>query len=167
MTASACTRDDEQYVQESAGEMTLKITSSAFAEGEMIPKKYTCDDENISPHISWSDLPDGTMSLAMIMDDPDAPVGIWVHWVLYNIPADQDGLPEGVKGIGMEGKNTSGKVGYGGPCPPKGPAHRYFFKVYALGTVLDLGAGVTKGDLERAMQGHILAQGQLMGKYQR
>jgi Raf kinase inhibitor-like YbhB/YbcL family protein len=167
MTASACTRDDEQYVQESAGEMTLKITSSAFAEGEMIPKKYTCDDENISPHISWSDLPDGTMSLAMIMDDPDAPVGIWVHWVIYNIPADQDGLPEGVKGIGMEGKNTSGKVGYGGPCPPKGPAHRYFFKVYALGTVLDLGAGVTKGDLERAMQGHILAQGQLMGKYQR
>jgi Raf kinase inhibitor-like YbhB/YbcL family protein len=166
-TTSACATDDDQNVQESVGEMTITLTSSAFAEGETIPKKYSCDGDNVSPPLSWSDLPDGTMSLALIMDDPDAPAGTWVHWVLYNIPADQNGLIEGVRGVGIEGKNTSGKQSYGGPCPPRGPAHRYFFKIYALDTILDLDTGATKADLERAMQGHILAQGELMGKFQR
>jgi Raf kinase inhibitor-like YbhB/YbcL family protein len=167
MVASACTPDDDQNVQESSGEMAIEITSSAFTESEMIPKKYSCDADYVSPAISWAGLPEDTMSLALIVDDPDAPAGTWVHWVLYNIPADQNALPEGVKGVGIEGKNTSGKTGYGGPCPPKGPAHRYFFRLFALDTTLDVKAGLTKSELEQAMQGHILAQGQLMGKYQR
>jgi Raf kinase inhibitor-like YbhB/YbcL family protein len=167
MTLSACTSDNKPTMQESVSDMTIKFTSSAFSEGETIPKKFTCDGDNVSPPLSWSDLPEGTMSLALIMDDQDAPAGTWVHWVLYNIPADQNGLIEGVRGAGIEGKNTSGKQSYGGPCPPRGPAHRYFFKIYALDTILDLEPGATKGDLERAMQGHSLAEGQLMGKHQR
>jgi len=167
MSASACTPDDGQKMQESVDEMAIKLTSAAFSEGGTILRKYTCDAENVSPPLSWSGLPDGTMSLAFIMDDPDAPAGTWVHWVLYDIPPDQKDFKEGIKGVGVEGKNTSGKLGYGGPCPPKGPAHRYYFKIYALDKNLDLNTGATKGDLEKAMRGHILAQGQLMGRYQR
>jgi hypothetical protein len=147
--------------------MAIQLTSSAFTEGSTIPKKYTCDGEDISPALEWSGVPQGTKSLALIVDDPDAPVGTFVHWVLYDIPADATGLPEGVTGTGTLGKSSFGKTGYGGPCPPKGPAHRYYFKLYALDTALGLKAGSTKAEVEKAMQGHILAQGQVMGKYSR
>jgi hypothetical protein len=162
-----CTQGNEQNIQESVGDMAVKLSSTVFSDGEMIPKKYSCDAENISPPLEWSDIPDGTKSLALIVDDPDAPAGNWVHWILYNISADQDNLVEAVADVGEQGKNTSGKISYSGPCPPKGPAHRYFFKIFALEIVLDLEACATKNELERAMQGYILAQGQLMGKYQR
>lgn len=167
VTLTDCSKKNDRNVRESVDEMSIKLTSSAFKEGEMIPKKYSCDAENISPPLVWSGIPEEPKSFALIVDDPDAPAGNWVHWVLYNIPADQDNLVEGVAGVGTQGKNTSGKLNYGGPCPPKGSAHRYFFKIYALDTVLELNAGATKAELEKAMQGHILAQGQLMGKYQR
>jgi Raf kinase inhibitor-like YbhB/YbcL family protein len=151
----------------------LTITSSAFREGETIPKKFTCDAGDTSPDINWAGLPAGTKSLALITDDPDAPGGTWVHWVLFNIPASRTGLAEGVvktttvAGVGAQGKNSSGNIGYNGPCPPKGKPHRYFFKVYALDRSLDINPGATKADVENAMRGHILAQGQLIGKYGR
>jgi Raf kinase inhibitor-like YbhB/YbcL family protein len=167
LTSTACTLDNRQEVQEIKLELEIRLISSAFTDGEMIPKKYTCDAENVSPPLSWSDIPEGTESLALIVDDPDAPAGTWVHWILYDIPADQNGLSEGVQGVGIEGTNNFGDIGYGGPCPPKGPAHRYFFKIYTLATTLELDAGESKENLERAMEGHILAQGQLMGQYQR
>lgn len=152
--------------------MTIELTSPAFIQGEAIPAKYTCDGADISPPLQWQSLPDGTESLALIMDDPDAPRGTWVHWVLYDIPAATGELPENVApadtvpGGGSQGKSSWNRVGYGGPCPPSG-AHRYFFKLYALDTVLNLAAGATKEELLSAMEGHILAQGELMGTYAR
>lgn len=152
--------------------MELKITSTAFDEGGLIPKKYTCDAENVSPPLSWSNAPEKTKSFALICDDPDAPAGIWVHWVVYNIPAGEKGLTEAItpskkldNGT-MQGLNDFGKTGYGGPCPPGG-THRYFFKLYALDTTLSLQGDVTKDSLLEAMKGHILSEGQLMGKYTR
>ncbi len=153
--------------------MSIQLTSTAFKEGEAIPKKYTCDGQDVSPSLSWTDLPAGAKSLALIADDPDAPAGTWVHWVLFNIPVSLRGLPEGVAktatvpGVGVQGNNDFRKTGYGGPCPPRGKPHRYFFKVYALDSVLQLNPGAGKADLEKAMKGHILGQGQLMGKYSR
>jgi len=147
--------------------MSITLTSTAFTEGGTIPKKYTCDDANFSPALAWSGVPEGTRSLALIADDPDAPVGTWVHWVLYDLPADLTSLPEGAQGLGTQGTNDFRRAGYGGPCPPKGPAHRYYFKLYALDTQLNLKPGASKADVEKAMKGHILAQGQLMGKYGR
>jgi len=153
--------------------MALQVTSSAFEEGGTIPRQYTCDGPDDSPPLAWSGDPAGTQSLALISDDPDAPVGTWVHWVIYDIPPDLTALPEGVaktdtvEGIGVQGTNDFRRVGYGGPCPPPGKPHRYYFKLYALDTTLGLGPGATKKDVEQAMQGHILAQGQLMGKYGR
>jgi Raf kinase inhibitor-like YbhB/YbcL family protein len=150
----------------------MKITSSAFKEGEMIPAQYTCDDKNISPQIEWGDVPQGTKSLALICDDPDAPAGVWVHWVVFNIPPDlkeiKENLPNDKKiSNGMcQGTSDFRKTGYGGPCPPGG-THRYFFKVYALDKILELEAGSTKAQLLKAMEGHILAEGNLMGKYRR
>jgi len=152
--------------------MDIIVSSTAFKEGEAIPKKYTCDGENISPPLEWSDIPKGTKSIALIADDPDAPRGTWVHWVLFNIPADVNGLPENVpprstlKNGARHGINDSRKLGYDGPCPPGG-THRYFFKLYALGVVLSLETGATKVQLLKAMEGHILGEGQLMGKYKR
>jgi Raf kinase inhibitor-like YbhB/YbcL family protein len=152
--------------------MALTITSSAFTEGAMIPGKHTCDAEDISPDLSWSGVPQGAKSLALICDDPDAPVGTWVHWVLFNLPADVTALPAGIpadavlKNGARHGKNDFRKLGYGGPCPPGG-THRYYFKLYALDTVLTLQSGSTKAELLAAMQGHILAEAQLMGKYKR
>lgn len=152
--------------------MELKVTSSAFQEGQMIPPKYTADGEDISPQIAWSNVPEGTKSIALINDDPDAPMGTWVHWVLWNIPPEVTALDEDIPAVKeladgtQQGKTDFGSIGYGGPAPPSG-VHRYFFKVYALDTMLDLAAGATKADLEKAMKGHILAQGQLMGKYTR
>lgn len=146
--------------------MAIKITSTAFAEGEMIPRKYTCDGDDISPPLQISDVPENTKSLALIMDDPDAPVGVWDHWIVFNIPASISQINEGEEPQGVLGKNSWGRTGYGGPCPPSG-THRYFFKIYALDTMLNLDAGASKKEVIRAMEGHILAEGQLMGRYSR
>jgi len=152
--------------------MALELTSTAFAPGQPIPRKYTCDGENVSPPLRWSDPPQGTRSLALICDDPDAPAGTWVHWVLYNLPATARALAEAVPANAdlpdgsRHGKNGWGRLGYGGPCPPSG-THRYFFKLYALDTVLGLASGMDKSQLLQAMQGHILAQTELMGTYKR
>lgn len=152
--------------------MKIKVESTAFTEGGMIPKKYTCDGQDVSPPISWSGIPDKAKSIALIADDPDAPMGTWVHWVVYNLPANVTGLPEGVPSQktlsngGMQGMTDFRRIGYGGPCPPGG-THRYFFKVYALDTEINLDPGVTKGQLLKAMEGHILAEGGVMGRYQR
>ncbi len=152
--------------------MAITITSSGFTEGGMIPKKYTCDADDISPDLKWSGVPKEAKSLALICDDPDAPVGTWVHWVLFNLPADVSTLSAGVapdavlKNGALHGKNDFRKLGYGGPCPPGG-THRYFFKIYALDTLLSLESGSTKAQLLAAMKSHILAEGQLMGKYKR
>jgi Raf kinase inhibitor-like YbhB/YbcL family protein len=151
---------------------SIRVSSTAFREGELIPRKYTCDGNDLTPPLSWSSLPAGTKSVALICDDPDAPAGMWVHWVIFNIPATEKGLAEGVTSAGglpagsKQGINDFHKMDYGGPCPPGG-THRYFFKVYALDTVLALSEGASKGQLLKAMEGHILDQGQLMGKYSR
>ena len=152
--------------------MEMKITSQAFEDEGMIPEKYTCDDINVSPPFAWSPGPEGTRTYALICDDPDAPMGTWVHWVLFDLPVNVNELPEGIpperdlESGAKQGMNDFRKIGYGGPCPPGG-THRYFFKLYALDTEVDLEAGATKSDLLRAMEGHILAESQLMGKYQR
>lgn len=152
--------------------MDITITSTAFEEGGMIPKKYTCDGEDVSPPLAWTGIPEGTRTLALISDDPDAPMGTWVHWVLFNIPPDTKGLPEAVPPDEMlengarHGITDFRRIGYGGPCPPAG-THRYFFKLYALDTGLDLKAGSSKKQLMEAMEGHVLAEGQLMGRYSR
>ena len=151
----------------------LTLTSAAFKAGEMIPRRYTADGMDVSPPLKWKNVPPGCKSLALIVDDPDAPAGTWVHWVLYNLPPSAAEVPEGVAeqkslvGGMKQGKNDFGRFGYGGPSPPPGKAHRYFFKLYALDTLLDLPPGVTKKQLLQAMEGRILAQAELMGTYQR
>ena len=147
--------------------MSIQITSTAFTEGGKIPRLYTCDDQNVSPPLAWTGVPTNTVSLALIMDDPDAPSGTWVHWVLYNLPSTLIGLDQGKSGGGTDGKNDFGQLGYGGPCPPRGSNHRYFIKIYALDATIELKAGATKAQVENTMKGHILAQGQLMGRYAR
>ena len=153
-------------------EMKINVGSSGFTEGGMIPKQFTCDGADISPPLSWSTVPEGTKSIAIIVDDPDAPAGTWVHWLVYNLPPDLKGLPENVPAQktlangGMQGMTDFRRIGYGGPCPPSG-THRYFFKVYALDSILDLFPGAIKKRLLSAMEGHILAEGELMGKYRR
>ena len=152
----------------------FNITSDAFANGQSIPAKYSCKRRNISPALAWANPPDRTQSLALIMDDPDAPMGTWIHWVLYNIPAEirslQEDLPITGKNVDPNaiyvGKNSSGKTGYDGPCPPSG-THRYFFKVYALDTTINLLPGATKEQLLQEMDRHILAQGELVGTFSR
>lgn len=152
--------------------MQLTITSSAFKQDGMIPSQYSCDGRDVSPPLSWSEGPAGTQSYALITDDPDAPMGTWVHWVMYNIPKEVSELVEEVptveklKNNALQGKNDFGRYGYGGPCPPGG-THRYYFKIYALDTMIQSGPGLTKKQLLKAMEGHILAQGELMGKYSR
>jgi Raf kinase inhibitor-like YbhB/YbcL family protein len=155
----------------------LTIKSEAFAAGEVIPRKYTGDGQDSSPPLTWSDPPAGTKELALIMDDPDAPTPEpWIHWVIYGISAGAGGLPEGVTPServqspagALQGKNSWSKTGYGGPAPPKGHGvHHYHFKVYALDSALNLDPGATKASLLSAMQGKILAQGELVGTYQR
>ena len=150
----------------------IRLASAAFTEGQTIPRQYTCDGVNISPPLEWTGLPKSAKTIAIIADDPDAPAGTWVHWVIYNLPADTMGMienlpmTEDVKGGGLQGKNDFEKIGYGGPCPPTG-RHRYFFKLYAIDDELPLKGGATKSDVEKAMEGHILAQAQLMGTYHR
>ncbi len=153
--------------------MGMEIHSKAFSPMGEIPKVYTCDGKDISPPLEWSGAPEGTRSFALICDDPDAPVGTWVHWVLYNLPATTTMLPEAVPASrtiengACQGTNDFGRIGYGGPCPPPGKLHRYFFKLYALDTQIDLPPGSTKAELVRAMEGHILAETELIGTYGR
>jgi Raf kinase inhibitor-like YbhB/YbcL family protein len=151
----------------------LAVTSAAFGPGQPIPVKYTCQGDDVSPPLQWDGAPANTKSFALICDDPDAPGGTWVHWVLYNQPPGAPSLPENTAKSELlpngaaQGRNGFQNIGYGGPCPPGGKAHRYFFKVYALDAALALKGRPDKEKLLAAMSGHILAQGQLMGTYQR
>lgn len=153
--------------------MPFTLESRDFMHGGDMPRKFTCEGDDLSPALFWSEPPAGTKSLALIADDPDAPAGTWVHWVFYNAEPPLRELPQGVakteevQGIGRQGLNDFRRVGYGGPCPPPGKPHRYFFKLYALDAKLPLPARASKKDVERAMQGHILAQAELMGRYRR
>jgi Raf kinase inhibitor-like YbhB/YbcL family protein len=148
------------------------LNSHSFSDGDTIPKKYTCDAENVSPELHWSDPP-AAKAFALIVDDPDAPSGTWVHWVLVDVPGATHDLPEAagkrapLPSGAQQGKNDFGKSDYGGPCPPPGAPHRYFFKLYALDSKLSLKEGATKAEVEKAMQGHIVGQTQLMGRYGR
>ncbi len=151
----------------------LTLSSTSFEPGKEIPVKYTCDGDDISPQLSWDGAPEGTETFALIMDDPDAPGRVFTHWVLYNIPASRNELPEGVnaekfikKGC-SQGVNDFRMMGYGGPCPPPGKPHRYRFHLYALDTTLDLPSGVTKSAVLEAMKGHILAEAEIIGLYKR
>jgi hypothetical protein len=148
--------------------MTLEITSPAFAHEQGIPELYTCKGQDISPPLQWSQPPAGTQSFVLIMDDPDAPIGTWDHWLVFNLPAETRELTEAVSGLpsgAQPGRNSWRRNDYGGPCPPGGARHRYFFKLYALDTRLDLLDGARKAKLEKAMDGHILAQAELIGIY--
>lgn len=153
--------------------MALRIEGPAFQPGGAIPRKHTCDGADVSPALVWSGVPTAVKSFALICDDPDAPAGTWVHWVIYGIPATSKGLPEGVPPShrladgSMQGSNDFGKIGYGGPCPPRGKPHRYFFKLYALGADPALGPGASKAQLVRAIEGKVLAQAELVGTYGR
>jgi len=164
--------DDVQSKVKGGKKMAITITSAAFTEGSIIPREYTCDGEDISPPLAWAGIPENAKSLALICDDPDAPMGTWVHWVLFNIPAhimelsakipSEKIIQNGAK----HGINDFRKIGYGGPCPPGG-THRYYFKLYALDTEINAEAGITNIELLKKMEGHILAEGQLMGRYSR
>ncbi len=153
--------------------MALSIKSSAFNDGGMMDAKYTGKGEDMSPSLSWSGAPDGTKSFALICDDPDAPFMTWVHWVIYDIPANVGELPEAVpkektlSSGARQGRNDFRKIGYGGPYPPPGGAHRYFFKLYALDTMLNLEPGLAKKELLKKMEGHILEEAQIIGKFKR
>jgi Raf kinase inhibitor-like YbhB/YbcL family protein len=163
---AGCTAQPADTQVEGEVPMNLILTSSAFQEGQTIPVKYACDGQNVSPPLAWSEVPAGTISPALIVDDPDAPGGAFVHWVLYDLPGDATALGEGTS-VGVQGVNGFRKSGYGGPCPPKGSTHRYYFKLYALDKALGLKPGASKADVEKAIQGHILTWGQIMGKYGR
>jgi len=153
--------------------MSLTLTSSSFPRGGDIAGKFTCDGEDVSPQLAWNDVPAGTQSFALLADDPDAPVGNWNHWVLWNVPATARSLAEGVSKTGKlpdgseQGMNDFHMIGYNGPCPPPGKPHRYYFKLFALDTKLALNIGARKADLEAAMKGHIRAQSEWMGRYAR
>jgi Raf kinase inhibitor-like YbhB/YbcL family protein len=153
--------------------ITMKLTSTAFQDGAFIPDTFTCKGANISPPLLWSGMPAGTKSFAVTCEDPDALVGVWIHWVMYNIPPDKTGLDQQVvpkqtlPDGSVQGTNDFGDIGYSGPCPPKDTPHRYYFKVYALDTTFNLTGKVTKQVLDEKMTDHIIGQGQLIGKYER
>lgn len=154
--------------------MEIQVVSTAFHEGEAIPVQYTCDGENVSPPLRWGSIPKNSQSLALICEDPDAPSGPFVHWLIFNMPPIVSDLPEAlpttetlVESGSIQGRNDFDQLGYMGPCPPPGRPHRYFFRLYALDTKLDLRAGATKHEFERAIKGRILAEGHLMGTYKR
>jgi Raf kinase inhibitor-like YbhB/YbcL family protein len=172
LTILACSGQGKNQTNEIKGGGKMEIKSSAFKTGEIIPSKYTCDNIDVSPPLEWAQVPDGTKTFALICDDPDAPMGTWVHWILFNLPGSILELTENVPKIEVlkngakQGKNDFGKIGYGGPCPPGG-THRYYFKIYALDKELDSKPGITKKELLKAMEGRILAEGQIMGRYKR
>lgn len=144
----------------------MKIESEAFKTHSPIPSKYTCDGEDVSPPLTFHDIPNGTKSLALVADDPDAPRGTVDHWIVWNLKPEEHHLSEGAK-VGKHGSNSYGLAYYRGPCPPKGAPHRYFFKLYALDTILELPEGISKQQLEEAMEGHIIGKAELVGTYQR
>jgi Raf kinase inhibitor-like YbhB/YbcL family protein len=151
----------------------FELQSTAFSPGAEIPAKHTCDGRDASPALHWTDPPTGTKELALVSDDPDAPGGTWVHWILYGIPATARNLPEAVPtrdtvpGVGRQGVNDFKRIGYGGPCPPRGPAHRYFFRLYALDGEMTLPPRKTEAELLTAIEGHVLGRAEVMGRYQR
>ena len=149
-----------------AGGAKMKITSSAFQQGGNIPSKFTCDGANTSPPLQISDMPSEAKSLVLIVDDPDAPSGLFTHWAVWNISPQTSAIAEGSTPKGAQGTNDFGKSGYGGPCPPSG-THRYYFKIFALDRELDLPSGAKRSELNTAMKGHVIAQGELMGRYSR
>lgn len=152
--------------------MSFEVKTTAFSEGGTIPKKYTCDGSDLSPALTWVGAPAGAQSLALIADDPDAPIGTWTHWIVWDIPPEA-ALSEGVAKVESlsdgtrQGRNDFKRIGYGGPCPPPGKPHRYFFRLYALDTKLDVKPAASRKELEHAMKGHVLGQTGLMGKYGR
>ena len=152
---------------------TFEISSTGFAQGEVIPDRYACTGDNLSPELSWGEPPAGTESLALIFDDPDAPGGTWVHWVIFNMPVDQQTLPEGIATLAehpdgsISGSNSWGELGYGGPCPPQGSTHQYIFALYALDAELNLEVGASKQEVLAAMDGHILAETEISGLFSR
>jgi len=153
--------------------MSFKLATSSFSNGGEIPKKFTCSGADVSPELAWSEAPAGTKSFALIADDPDAPGGTYTHWVVYDLPANKASLPENVaktdeiSGGGKQGRNDFRKIGYGGPCPPPGKAHRYFFRLNALDKMLNLSAGAGRQDVEQAMKGHVLGEAEVMGRFAR
>lgn len=155
--------------------MALTISSTAFQPGGTIPVRHTCDGEDVSPDLAWTDPPAGTRSFALIVDDPDAPAGTWVHWVLYDVPAEARSLASAVSkketlaepAGARQGRNDFGRIGWGGPCPPRGKPHRYFFRLYALDRLLELPPGATRAEVDRAMRGHVLARAEMHGTYAR
>jgi Raf kinase inhibitor-like YbhB/YbcL family protein len=174
LVVSGCTAVEKKENMEEVETMqNIMISTEAFREGDTIPPEYTCDGKDISPMLSWNGVPSNAKSIALIMDDPDAPGGTFVHWVFYNIPANVQNLSKGMPGNetladgSLQGMTDFGRTGYGGPCPPPGKPHRYYFKIFALDTKLDLSSKAKKTDVERAMEGHVLARGELMGKYGR
>ncbi len=149
------------------GIVAFNVYTQSFEEGKTIPKRFTCDGENISPHVAWKDVPEGTESFVLVMSDPDAPVGTFFHWILYDIPANVREIPEG-KSVGKQGLNDFGELGYGGPCPPKGHGkHRYYITVYALSSKLGISEGFDARRLLRLMKGKVLAKDSIMGIYER
>lgn len=161
------------FPSEGGSAMSIAVTTTAFSPSGVIPKNYTCDGADVSPGLSWSGAPSVVQSFALIAQDPDAPAGTWTHWLIWNIPAQSKGMPRGVPTNetladgARQGRNDFRRIGYNGPCPPPGKPHRYFFKLYALDAKLDLRAGANRNELEEAMKGHVLAQGELMAKYRR
>jgi Raf kinase inhibitor-like YbhB/YbcL family protein len=184
LASPGCWRTDS-LPAEDPSRLTIQLRSSVFSDGGMIPKTFTCDGSDQSPPLEWSGVPSSARTLALICDDPDAPAGTWSHWVVFNLSPGVKALKEGVPpeetvsaavlrtepaadkaSASRQGQNDFGKIGYGGPCPPSG-THRYFFRLYALDAGLELGSRATRADLLKAIQGHILAEGRLIGKYQR
>ena len=169
---SGCEKSADIVKTGKVGE-TMYIVSDVFEANDFIPSKYTGEAEDVSIPLKWGNVPEGVKSFALICDDPDAPMGIWVHWIIFNIPATSKNLPENIPAIkelpdgSGQGVNDFGRIGYGGPMPPRGSKHRYFFKIYALDCILALKAGVVKEDLLKAMKGHIVAESQVVGLYQR
>src|SRR5437773_1877807 len=175
LLASACVRSGGESgvpVGEKTS-MTIQITSTVFEAGQAIPARHTCSGDDVSPPLAWSGVPSQAKSLALVCDDPDAPAGTWVHWVVYGIPPSATAFPEGVAKRDtladgtLQGTNDFRRIGYGGPCPPLGKPHRYFFKLYALDSKLNLKPGATTNAVEQAMKGHVLARAELMGRYGR
>lgn len=172
-SSTAAVPTESHLASQGGHAMSFAVKTTAFAEGDEIPKKYTCEGADLSPALNWSDAPAGAQSFALIVDDPDAPVGTWTHWILWNIPASATALPEGVQKVEKlsdgtrQGRNDFKRIGYGGPCPPPGKPHRYFFKLYALDAILEVQAGAARDELERAMKSHVLSRAELMGTYKR
>jgi Raf kinase inhibitor-like YbhB/YbcL family protein len=171
-TPAVAANEGNKAAMNEGNKAAIKLTSTAFDEGGMIPSRYTCDGENVSPPLAWSGVPESAKSLALVADDPDTDHGTWTHWVVYKIPATEKGLPENVPAGdtlasgARQGTNDPKKTAYSGPCPPSG-THRYFFKLYALDTDLNLPPGATKDQLLKATEGHVVAEGQLVGLYRR